>query len=144
SDSLRGLSPLLPRNEPLATYYFSGALSLFGVRSYSEFLDGFFFAELVLGIGFIVILFLLAREIFEDPTARLQAFLLLLVLPYGQLFFGYVEVYSVVLVALSLYMLAAARYLNGRLPFPATMWCFVLLVLTHFISALLLPSVLYL
>lgn len=144
SDSLRGVSPLLPRNEPLATYFFAAVLNLRPPHNYAGFLERFLIGEIILCTGFVIVVFRLARALFPDRSLRLPATGFLLALPYVQLFFGYIEVYSVVLFALALYALAAIRCLRDEWSFRAAATCYALLVLTHFLSLLLLPSIVYL
>src|SRR6266581_1316108 len=41
ADAFRGMAPLYPRNEPLATYYFSVILNVLGSSTYAQFMRGF-------------------------------------------------------------------------------------------------------
>lgn len=144
SQAAQGIAPLYPRDEPLATYYFSFILRILGGTSYSQYLTGFFIADLILGIIFIITTFVIAATLWKAPQHRALAFCFLLFLPYNQLFLGYVETYSVVLCVLSLYVCAAVRYLDGKLPFPFVPAAFLLMALSHYLSSLLFLSLLYL
>ena len=48
-ESSRGTSPLFPRDEPLATYYFSSLLSILGATTFKGYLRAFLAADLLLG-----------------------------------------------------------------------------------------------
>ena len=144
SESLRGMTPLYPRNEPLSTYYFALLLNARHISTFAQFMTTFFIADMLLGIGFIIISFFIVRNLFPDPGCQLLSFLLILAVPYMQLFLGYVETYSVVLFALSLYVLTAVFYLRGKISFPAVPLSFLLLSLVHYLTLLALPSLLYL
>ena len=143
-ESARGISPLYPRDEPIATYYFSFVLRLLNPGTYDEYLHGFLVADLILGIGFAAAAFVITRILWTEPVKGLLGFLFLLSLAYNQLFLGYVETYPVVLFALSLYVCAAILYLHGRITFLIVPSLFLLLSLTHYLSSLLGFSLLYL
>jgi tetratricopeptide (TPR) repeat protein len=143
SESLQGIAPLYARNEPLATYYFALLLNARHVSTFGGFMATFFIAELLLGIGFIINAFVIIRAVLSDSKSQLLALLLVLVVPYIQVFFGYVETYSVVLFTLSLYILACVLSLKGKAPFPLVPLSFLLLALVHYLSILSLPSLLY-
>jgi tetratricopeptide (TPR) repeat protein len=142
-EAFRGIAPLYPRNEPLATYYFSLVLGLRDITTYQKFLDGFLLADILLGLGFMVNVALLVRWSIEGAVPRLLAFLFLLALPYVQLFLGYIEVYAVVLYALSIYALALAAYFRRMIPFAALAGVFVVVAMVHYINILLAGSLLY-
>jgi Flp pilus assembly protein TadD len=144
AESMRGVAPLYPRNEPLATYYFSLLLNARPISTFDQFMTTFFIADVLLGIGFIVNSFFIVRNLFQDPRCQLLSFLLILAVPYMQLFLGYVETYSVVLFALSLYVLTAVLNLREKISFPAVTLAFLLLSLVHYLTLLTLPSLLYL
>lgn len=143
-EAFRGIAPLYPRNEPLATYFFSIVLGWQDISTYQKFLDGFLIADLLLGMGFILNVFGIIRLAVTDPMNRFLGFVFLLAFPYVQLFFGYVEVYAVVLFALSLYLLILLLCFQGKLPFFVPAITFLFLVLVHYLSLLLLPSLVYL
>ncbi len=144
ASAIRGTNEVLPRNEPLATWYLTMVLALFKVKSYPAFLDAFFAGGLFLGAGFVVVLHALTGVIFPERRPRLVAFVLICSLPCMVLFFGYVETYAAVLFALSLFTLASALYVAGRVPFTVVAMAFLLQVLTHYLTALTLPSLAYL
>jgi len=144
ADAIQGTDVILPRDEPLATYYFSAVTGLFGVNTYSGFLDAFFAADMLLGAGFILVAWSTVRAVFTAPLERLVSFFIVCTLPAMLLFFGYVETYSAVLFVLSLYVLAGVFYLRGRLPFAFVALAFLLQLLTHYLTLLTLPSLAYL
>ncbi len=142
--ALRGTEELLPRDEPLATYYLSTVLGLFGVKTYQGFLDAIFAGGMLLGAGFLVAAYVTTGFLFPDHRARIVSFLLVCSLPCMILFFGYVETYGVVLFVLSLYALAGVLYLGGRVTFTVVTIAFLVQALTHYLTALTLPSLVYL
>lgn len=144
SESFRGIAPLYPRNEPLATHYFAATTKLFGASTYGSFLNAFLAAEMLLGIGFVINVFYIVRLLFQDERQRLLALLLTLVIPSTQVFFGYVETYAVVLFTVSLYVNAALHYLHGKSKFILVVCAFLLQVLAHYLTILLFPSLVYL
>ncbi|MBI4548692.1 MAG: tetratricopeptide repeat protein [Ignavibacteriae bacterium] len=144
SEASRGIEAVDPRNEPIATYYFYSFMDLFKVTTYKKFLDIFLIADLVLGIGFIIAVFISVRLLFSGATDRFLSFCSVLVLPYMQLFFGYVETYPVTLFGLSLYILVTILLLKRKIRFYVVAITFLLLTLVHYLTVLLLPSLLYL
>jgi hypothetical protein len=144
SEASHGMSPLLLRNEPLATLYYYGMMQLLGASTYEGFLRSFLAAQVLLGAGFIACAFYTARTLFKRPEDRLLGFLMALSLPSMQLFFGYVETYGALLFTMSLYLLASALFLRGRVPFPLVSLTFLLMAVTHFLGLLMVPSLLYL
>src|SRR5438445_5670328 len=73
SESLQGVAPLYARNEPLATYYFALLLNARHVSTFGGFMTTFFLADLLLGIGFIVNVFLVLRAVLSDSRSRFLA-----------------------------------------------------------------------
>lgn len=144
SEVFRDVSPLYPRNEPLATFYFYLISSFINPSTFNAFLLSFLLSDIILGIGFIITTFFIIRNLFTDSNDQFLAFCFVLVLPYMQLFFGYVETYGAVLAALSLFILMTILYLKQKISFISLPFYFLLLVLTHYLGLLLLPSLLYL
>ncbi|HLB00245.1 MAG TPA: hypothetical protein VJO14_02570, partial [Bacteroidota bacterium] len=142
--AIQGTDTLLPRDEPLATYYFSTVIGLFGVKTYPGFLDAFFAGDMILGAGFILIAWATVRVLFTGAVERLVSFAIVCSLPAMNLFFGYVETYSVVLFTLALYAWTGSLFLRRRAPFVLAALAFLLQVLTHYLTILTLPSLLYL
>lgn len=131
------------RREPFATHFFFALVTLMGSPSYRHLVEAFQAGGLILGAGFIVNTFCIARYAFTDIRTRLLAFAAMLVPPYVIMFFGYVEMYSLVLFALSAYVLSAIAHLKHRLPLVVVSVMFVLLSFTHIIGVLLFPSLAY-
>ncbi|MBI4810361.1 MAG: hypothetical protein HY800_02750, partial [Ignavibacteriales bacterium] len=144
SEALRGAAPLDLRNEPLSTIYFFWISKILNVSSYNGLLNTFLIADTILGIVFIIAIFYLTRSIFTEPQEQLLSFLFLLSVPYLQLFFGYVETYSGVLLLLTLYLLTAFLYLKQKLPYTSAAVTFLAMFFSHYLSLLLLPSLIYL
>jgi len=142
-ESSRGTSPLFPRDEPLATYYFSSLLGILGATTFKDYLRAFLAADLLLGIGYALNVMLIVRNLFRETTNQFLAFVFLLALPCSQLFLGYVETYPVVLFALSLYLAVAAAFFKEKISFAFLPPAFLLMALSHYLSGLLLGSLLY-
>ena len=143
ADVSRGWTVLDPRNEPLATWFFYSLMSIFGRPGYQVLLDGFFYGELLLGCGFIFMGYVLVRNLFEDIFARLLSLLFLLTIPYMELFFGYIETYSLVLFMLMLYSMTAVLVLREKASFSLLALLVTLHILVHYLTFLLLPSFFY-
>jgi two-component SAPR family response regulator len=143
ADVSQGKTVLDPRNEPLASFMFYLFMSIGGKPGYNDFLNAFFFGELILGAMFILASYVIVKHLFTRDQPRLLGFLFLLSLPYMQLFFGYVENYSLVLTMLSLYLACAILILQGKLPFYALSFLLILNLLSHFLSSLLILSFLF-
>jgi len=144
SEALRGSAPLDPRNEPLSTFYFWGIVNLFKISSYEGLLNAFLIADIFLLSIFIPIIFYLVRLIFNEPPEQLLSFFFLTSVPYIQLFFGYIETYAVVLLTLSLFLLSSFLYLRNKSSIILPTISFLILFLSHYLSILLLPSLIYL
>ncbi|HEV8539193.1 MAG TPA: tetratricopeptide repeat protein, partial [Bacteroidota bacterium] len=143
-EAFRGVAPLYPRDEPLATGYFSLILGTTGMQTFQQFLDAFLVADLLLAAGFVINVFMIVRTIYSESSARFVALLFLLVLPYMQLFFGYVEIYSAVLFAVSLHLNISLLCLHRKISFLFVPISLLVAVLTHYLALLLLPSLLLL
>ncbi|GEM_PF-1071411 len=139
-----GSGELWPFRSPLAVYYFSTIIRITGWVEYPDILNAFLIGELALGIGFLICTFYLIRNIFNSQITQLTAYLFLICRPFMQIFFGYVEVYSVLLFGLSLFFLAVTLYLNERIHFSLVIIAFIVLTLSHVMSLILLPVLLYL
>ena len=138
--ALRGVDEVLPRDEPLATWYLSGVLGLLGVRTYNEFLRAFFAGQMFLGALFVVIAFATTRLLFADPRRRAIAFLAAFTLPAAVLFFGYVETYAAVLLMVSVFVLAGLLHLRGRIGFWPVAVAFLAMALTHYLTVITFPA----
>ena len=130
--------------EPLAIAYFYLMMAISGWTSYPEITSAFFYGEILLGIVFTIILFAIVREITPLTDRRFLLFVFLLLLPSTELFFGYVEVYSVVLCVASLFIFMVLRYLNKKSSIIAVSLSYYLLICTHIVAVIILPAFLYL
>lgn len=145
SEALRGVSPLLFRNEPLSSGFFFIAVKILNPSTYAGFLTSFLTAELLLAIGFVTCAFYTVKTLLpNNPHTWTVALIFLLSFPYVQLFFGYVEVYAVVLLMVAIYVLVAALFLKRKLSFGIVPTVFLAMVLSHYIAVLLFPSLIYL
>jgi tetratricopeptide (TPR) repeat protein len=136
--------PLYIVREPLAIIFFYYTMGTFGVYVYPSLMLAFFAGELLLGSGFIIVLFFMLKEVKLQPKERFLLSIFLLLLPSTELFFGYAEVYSVVLFALSVFTLAAMRCINGKSSFFITALAYFLLLATHVAAIIILPALIYL
>ena len=143
-EAFHGTETLYPRDEPLATYYFSTIIEALGASSFQQFLDRFFIAEMLLCCGFIINIFMIVRMLFAKSEPRMLTFLMVLCIPYMQLFFGYIEVYAVVLFVVSIYINIAVHSLRKKISFSMVPPAFLLTALTHYATMLMIPSLLYL
>jgi len=143
SEALHNPDALLYRNEPLATFYYFSIVRIFAPTTFVGFLNAFLVADILLGIVFIITTFYLVRELFTDVHIRFDVFCLLMFIPYMQLFFGYVEIYGFVLVALSLYVLFAVLALRNKISFVFVPVIAVLAIASHYLALLLVPSLFY-
>jgi len=128
---------------PLSFFYFYVIASLLKTITYPVLMDAFLAGELLLGAGFIINTFFIVKHLFEETKTRLLVFCFLLTLPYMQLFFGYVELYSVVLFTLSLFVLVSALSLKRKLPFYFVPPAFLLLLSSNYLNIILTPALLF-
>lgn len=143
-NTFRGVHPLHFAQEPTAIYFFYLIARALRATTIPGIIGSFLAGETLLGIGFITCTFFLVRNIIDDERMQFPVFVLLASAPYVQLFFGYVEVYAVVLFMLSAAMLCTALTLKDRLSFAFIPAVFLLLVFVHYLAAMMAPSVVYL
>jgi tetratricopeptide (TPR) repeat protein len=144
SKAAQGPQALPSSHSPLSLYFFYPFMHTLGAFNYPEILNAFLIGDLLLGCGFIITIFFTVRNVFEDPAYQCLSFLLLLVLPYMQLFFGYVELYAVVLFFLALYVLCIILYFRQKIHFAFLPVVFAFLMASHYMNVFLVPSFLYL
>lgn len=130
--------------EPLALIYFYLVGCVLPSDTFRALRDVFLHGEILLGIAVIIMNFFLVREFVQDAGKRFLLFLFLLVLPSMQLFWGYIEIYSVVVFSLTLFLLVALRYWNGKTSFPPVCAVYYLLFATHIVAVILLPAMAWL
>jgi Tfp pilus assembly protein PilF len=96
------------------------------------------------GVVFIFLILLLSDLLGKDGPSKLLVFSVLATMGANQLFFGYVESYTLMYAALAGFLLFSLYYLKGKcgLFWPGLIFLFS--VALHLSSILLLPSVLYL
>ncbi|MFI5251762.1 MAG: tetratricopeptide repeat protein [Bacteroidota bacterium] len=143
-NSLNGVHDLQTYREPLSVYYFYWCVKLLGAGNYYAILQGFLVGELILGTIYIIVSAMIARCILREQTHQLLLFVFLITLPSMQIFFGYIEIYAVVLVCVSLFILASIYYLIHGTHFYLIYPAFALMVSAHFLSVILIPAFLYL
>ncbi len=144
SEALKEISPLYYRNEPLATLFYYSIIKALHPATYNSFLFHYWIADVIVGIGFVITAYFLSRQLVNESKHRFLAFLLLCSGSSMLLFFGYVETYSIVLFWIALYSLLAILFLKKKLPFPWVALCFFFQGMTHYLTGLLFPSLIYL
>jgi len=96
------------------------------------------------GMGFVFLLLLLADLMGRDGKERLLVFSVFISMGAIQLFFGYVESYSVVSAAILLYIFFSFGYLRNKHGLIPPVLAFLLAFSLHLFAVTLLPSLLYL
>jgi tetratricopeptide (TPR) repeat protein len=96
------------------------------------------------GAVFVFVILLLADVMGRDGKERLLIFSVIITMGAIQLFFGYVESYSLVCVAIVLYVLFSFRYLRKNSGLILPVLAFLLAFSLHLYAVTLLPSVIYL
>lgn len=143
-NTFQGAHRLYIFREPVAIHFFYLVMRLLGTVAYPQILDAFLLAEVFLGSLFILFTFATIRQLVSDPGRQALSFLFILILPFAQLFFGYAEMYAAVLTVLALYLMSGILHLNGKLSFSFLPTVFLLMFFTHYLSGLLIPSLLFL
>jgi hypothetical protein len=96
------------------------------------------------GVLFVFLILLLSNIIGKKKREKLLVFSILATMGANQLFFGYVESYTLMYVALVGFILSSLYYLKGKCGFFWPSLVFILSVSLHLSAIFLLPSVLYL
>jgi tetratricopeptide (TPR) repeat protein len=96
------------------------------------------------GAAFVFLALKLSSLLGRSGFAKLLIFSFLITLGSVQLFFGYAESYTILQVALSAYVLLAARYLAGKSSALPLLGVFVISVALHITSLIYVPSLIYL
>ncbi|MFI5252216.1 MAG: tetratricopeptide repeat protein [Bacteroidota bacterium] len=144
TNTFKGGHQLYIVREPLAIIYYYVIMGALGTYTYPALTWAFFSGEMLLGSLFIMLVYGIVKEIALQPKERFLLYLFLLLLPSTELFFGYVEVYAVVLFSLSLLIYAALRFLNGKLHFLLLVASYYLLVCVHMVAIIMFPAIVYL
>jgi tetratricopeptide (TPR) repeat protein len=95
------------------------------------------------GVLFVFLVFLLADFWGKERRERVLIFLVLLSMGSIQLFFGYVEHYSLSYVFIFAFILSSLAYLEGKLGWLLPLLTFILASLSHVSALYLLPSLLF-
>jgi tetratricopeptide (TPR) repeat protein len=130
--------------EPGAIYFFYWIIKSLGMITYPAMLWGFLWGQIVLGIIYILAVYALVKLLASNPKHQLMIFFFLLTIPSMQIFLGYAEIYAAVAVTTMLFVLAAVNYLQKGTLFFLIYPAFLLLVCTHFLGGILIPSLFYL
>lgn len=139
--TLNGEHDLGTGNEPLASAYFYAVAWLAGASTQQGVADAILGGEILLMAAFLAFSGASALVLFPRPSGGRMALcaISIVFLPYIQLFFGYVEVYAVVLAALSGTMFTLILHDKGKLPFWFLPPVFALQAMVHYLGVLLLP-----
>lgn len=96
------------------------------------------------GVVFVFLALLLADFWGKERREKVLIFLILLSMGSAQLFFGYVEHYSLLYVFIFAFILSSLGYLKGKVKWFVPLVAFVLASLSHVSSLYLFPSLLFL
>jgi hypothetical protein len=143
-DYSAGVLYLAPWHEPLSMYVLYYAVTFIGSLNYPQIFLSFFLVEIIFGLLFIVVTFYTVKHIFASPLQKFMVFVFMLVLPYMEFYFGYVEVYAVSTLLLALFTLASILVLKHKIPFYYVPIIWLLLTFSHYINGLLVFAVIYL
>ncbi len=143
TDVFTGADQLGIWHEPLAMYFFYHIFNIFQSTTAHDIIQTFFWLDLIMGIGYIIVLFKITRELFEDAGTRLLVFLWVLLLPTTEFFFGYVEIYALTLLCLTVGMYLSILVLKERLSFIVLPPVYMLLLLIHQLNGLLGLALMY-
>ena len=101
-------------------------------------------ASILAGAIFVFLVFLFSEYLGRDLFEKVFVFAILVTMGSVELFFGYVEHYSYVLIAALGYLLFSLKWIENRGKIVIPVLLFLLSVAFHFSSFFLLPSLLYL
>jgi tetratricopeptide (TPR) repeat protein len=96
------------------------------------------------GMAFLYLILLLGDMMGKDRREKWLAFLLVITMGTSQLFFGYVESYTLVYVAMVGYVLLCLGYLKSKNGLALPVFAFLLAFSLHVSALTLLPSLVYL
>ncbi|MCK4403761.1 MAG: tetratricopeptide repeat protein [candidate division Zixibacteria bacterium] len=96
------------------------------------------------GVVFLFLILLLGDMMGKDNKERVLIFLVIITMGTSQLFFGYVESYTLVYVAMTLYIFFSLGYLKNKNGLILPTLFFLLTFSLHLFAITLLPSLLYL
>ncbi|MGB2804559.1 MAG: tetratricopeptide repeat protein [Candidatus Zixiibacteriota bacterium] len=99
--------------------------------------------SVISGAVFIFLVLLLADLMGRDGKERLLVFSVIVTMGAIQLFFGYVESYSVVYMATILYVVLSLRYVKNKSGLIPPILAFLLAFSLHLFAVTLLPSLIY-
>ncbi len=102
------------------------------------------FVSVLCGGAFVFFALKLSSLLGRSGFGKLLIFSFLITLGSVQLFFGYVESYSILQVALLAYVFFAARYLSGKNSILPVLVVFMISVALHITSLIYIPSFVYL
>ncbi|TAK62142.1 MAG: hypothetical protein EPO24_05205 [Bacteroidetes bacterium] len=143
-NAVNGRQALRLHSEPLSIFFFYSISVLTGAAQTAEIQNAFFFAELLLGVGYCINIFVIAKTLFSDGKKQALLTGFLMTLPSLQLFLGYIEWYPFVFFCLSLYLLTIVLYIKRNTPFYFLLPAYFLVVGSHYVNGLFLPALLFL
>lgn len=127
-------------SEPLDALVHLAVSKLFGLDSYTS----YGVLSCLAGGLFVFLLLLLCDHWGRDGSEKLFIFLMVISMGANQLFFGYIESYTLMYMAMTGYILFALRYLKGEGGFWLPSVFMVLAAGFHLSAILILPSLFYL
>lgn len=143
-NAINGSHALYIRSEPLSLLFWYAILKTFGLTHYPSMMSAFYSVNCFLGISFILVVYGISRTIFSDRTRQVMLTLSIVTLPLMQLFMGYVEVYSVSVLMVGIFVLCSLLYLQGRLSFFVVIILFIIQVSFHYLNIINGVAFLYL
>jgi hypothetical protein len=138
-----GTAPFAPGQSPLLMRFYFLALTITGTLQSPSASTLFFIIGVLSGLGTLLVSFLISRELFESPVARLLLFLLLMVLPCTEAYFGIIGVNAIQQFLLALFVLVSLRFLNGKLSFVVLPLLFVVLLFAQYSGVVLIIPLAY-
>lgn len=96
------------------------------------------------GVAFLFLCLFLCDQLSKEQKERGLALSVLVTLGVNQMFFGYVESYTLVYVAIALYIFVSLSYLKNKTTILFPVLVFFLAASLHLLALTLLPSLLYL
>lgn len=100
--------------------------------------------SILCGVIYVLILIRFANIVGEKPLERLFIFIILFTQAISYYFFGFVNYYSIIPVLILLYALYSYKYLSNKTSIFMPLILSIILILTHYGTAFILPSTMFL
>lgn len=135
-----GIGVLTEITEPLDFYLHLLVSRMFGLDGYTAYRA----LSYIAGALYIFTIFLICDLLGKDRKEKLFIFSILATMGGNQLFFGYIESYSLMYVVMTAYLLFGIRYLKQKRGFVWPCLFFLLAASFHVSALIVLPSLFYL